>query len=120
MAKPTRTATAHKLPFQELSPLDFERLCLAPSLAVTWQTSVDRLSTPARRLLDRLAWLGPEPIPESLLEVPRDALIELATSSLVTRTAEAPTFTVHRLVQDVTRRARGGHTGRLTARVFFP
>lgn len=28
MAKPFRTATSHRLPFQELSPLDFERLCL--------------------------------------------------------------------------------------------
>jgi len=88
------------------------------SLAVTWQTSVDRLSAPARRLLERLAWLGPEPIPESLLEVPvsdlseeesslgpRDALVELATCSLVTRAADTPTFTIHRLVQDVTRRS---------------
>src|SRR5436305_3632417 len=39
------------------------------SVAVTWQTSVERLSAPARRLLERLAWLGPEPIPESLLDV---------------------------------------------------
>ncbi len=86
------------------------------SVAVTWQTSFDRLSTPARRLLQWLAWLGPEPIPESLLEVPlsgvaepglsmdyRDALVELETYSLVTRAAESPMLTVHRLVQDVTR-----------------
>jgi tetratricopeptide (TPR) repeat protein len=86
------------------------------SVAVTWQTSIDRLSPPARRLLEQLAWLGPEPIPETLLDVPvpdlsepepdaRDALVELATYSLVTRASEAPTFTVHRLVQDVTRRS---------------
>lgn len=86
------------------------------SVAVTWQTSIDRLSPPARRLLQRLAWLGPEPIPESLLDVPvpelpepepdaREALVELTTYSLVTRAAETPTFTVHRLVQDVTRRS---------------
>ncbi|HEX7180280.1 MAG TPA: tetratricopeptide repeat protein, partial [Thermoanaerobaculia bacterium] len=100
------------------------------SVAVTWQTSFDRLTDPARRLLERLAWLGPEPIPESLLDVPalrsssawarvfrrlrpplqdspkdlRDALVELATYSLVTRAADTPTFTVHRLVQDATRR----------------
>ncbi|PYQ60642.1 MAG: tetratricopeptide repeat protein, partial [Acidobacteria bacterium] len=101
------------------------------SVAVTWQTSVERLSAPARRLLERLAWLGPEPIPESLLDVTaaakssvgarlfsrifrrsqlqdstkirRDALVELATYSLVTRDGESPAFTVHRLVQDVTR-----------------
>jgi tetratricopeptide (TPR) repeat protein len=88
------------------------------SVAVTWQTSFDRLSAPARRLLKRLAWLGSEPIPESLLDVPvpdlpepessldpRDALVDLATYSLLTRAAETPTFTVHRLVQDVTRRS---------------
>jgi tetratricopeptide (TPR) repeat protein len=86
------------------------------SVAITWQTSFDRLSAQARRLLQRLAWLGPEPIPESLLDVPvpdlpepesdmdpREALVELETYSLVTRTAETPSFTVHRLVQDVTR-----------------
>jgi len=28
MARPVRTATFHRLPFQDLSPLDFERLCL--------------------------------------------------------------------------------------------
>jgi tetratricopeptide (TPR) repeat protein len=95
------------------------------SFAVTWQTSVDRLTVPARHLLDRLAWLGPEPIPESLLEVPVpdlpaeeaivsafDALLELATYSLVTRASEAPTFTVHRLVQDVTRRSLRNDAGR--------
>ncbi len=96
------------------------------SVAVTWQTSIDRLSQPARRLLHRLAWLGPEPIPESLLDVPipelpelepdaREALVELATYSLVIRAAEAPTFTVHRLVQEVTRRSleRAGDSGPL-------
>src|SRR4051812_35936579 len=85
------------------------------SVAATWQTSVGRLSAPARRLLERLAWLGPEPIPEWLLNVPvpgspeepdrRDALVELETYSLVTRDDESPAFTVHRLVQDVTRRS---------------
>jgi tetratricopeptide (TPR) repeat protein len=88
------------------------------SIAVTWQTSVDRLTAPARRLLERLAWLGPEPIPESLLDVPipdllepeaaetlHDALVDLVTYSLVTRADESPTFSVHRLVQDVTRRS---------------
>ncbi|HEX3530953.1 MAG TPA: tetratricopeptide repeat protein [Thermoanaerobaculia bacterium] len=88
------------------------------SVAVTWQTSFDRLAAPARRLLERLAWLAPDPIPESLLDVPvpdpaepdpdpHAALAQLATWSLVTRAAETPTFTVHRLVQDVTRRSLG-------------
>ena len=84
------------------------------SVAITWQTSFDALTEPARTLLRRLAWLGPEPIPESLLDVsvPElgvttdiDALTNLETYSLIKREAASPTFTVHRLVQDVTRRS---------------
>jgi tetratricopeptide (TPR) repeat protein len=86
------------------------------SLAVTWQAAVDRLTHPARLLLQRLAWFGPEPIPESLLEVPVcgpaveelgpspfDLLVELETYSLAIRSIETAIFSVHRLVQDVTR-----------------
>ena len=40
------------------------------SVAITWQTSFDRLPEPARQLLCRLAWFAPDPIPESLLDVP--------------------------------------------------
>ena len=63
------------------------------SVAVTWQTSVARLSDPARRLLQRLAWLGPEPIPEWLLEGPSafDLLGELETYALVTSCSRTPT-----------------------------
>ncbi|MCP5142293.1 MAG: tetratricopeptide repeat protein [Chromatiales bacterium] len=84
------------------------------SLAVTWQTSVDQLGAPARLLLQRLAWFAPEPIPETLLAVrvaddaladPEAALAELETYSLVQRDPDAPQFSVHRLVQDVTRRS---------------
>jgi tetratricopeptide (TPR) repeat protein len=94
-----------------------ERLTRYPaSVAITWHTSIDRLSDPTRRLLDRLAWLAPDPIPESLLDTPvpgdddasdlHEALSELAAYSLVTRSGDAPVFTVHRLVQDVTRHWR--------------
>jgi tetratricopeptide (TPR) repeat protein len=89
------------------------------SLAVTWQASFDQLSGGGRRLLERLAWLAPDPIPESLLDVPiaaqgapaedlHGALAELEAYSLVMRDSEAPIFTVHRLVQDVTRRRLAG------------
>ncbi|MBS0299822.1 MAG: tetratricopeptide repeat protein [Proteobacteria bacterium] len=92
-----------------------ERLMQYPkSVAVTWQTSFDQLSEPSRQLLQRLAWLSPAPIPESLLEVPIAdsgsetnsfaALAELESYSLVTRSRDNPSFTVHRLVQEVTRR----------------
>ncbi len=84
------------------------------SVAVTWQTSFDQLTPQAQRLLERLAWFAPDPIPESLLEVPVpdedeahetafEALANLETYSLVTRSSEASAFTVHKLVQDVTR-----------------
>ena len=99
-----------------------ERVMQYPrSVAITWQTSVDQLSTLARGLLHRLAWLAPEPIPESLLDVavpdspdagdPLEALAELETYSLVTRSADRPTFSVHRLVQEVTRLGLKANTG---------
>jgi tetratricopeptide (TPR) repeat protein len=80
----------------------------------TWQTSVAQVSAEARVLLERLAFLAPDPVPGFLLEgeVPgaaslnaREALLELARYSLLTREPEADRFTVHRLVQDATRRA---------------
>ena len=87
------------------------------SVAITWRTSFDQLKAPARRLLQRLAWLAPEPVPESLLAVPVagddaaagdpcGALAELESYSLVTRSADLPVFSVHRLVQEVTRRGQ--------------
>jgi tetratricopeptide (TPR) repeat protein len=84
------------------------------AVAATWQTSVAQLGENGRRLLERLAWLAPEKVPEFLLDVPipgaeeddlHEALNDLAAYSLVTRDAEGPFFLVHRLVQDVTRRS---------------
>ena len=89
------------------------------SVAVTWQTSVAQLSEGGRRLLDRLAWLAPEKLPEELIDVPvpgaegenlRDAYDDLAAYSLITRGAEGPFFLVHGLVQEVTRRSLAGET----------
>jgi tetratricopeptide (TPR) repeat protein len=87
------------------------------SVAATWRTSVGQLSEAGRRLLERLAWLAPEKIPEALLdnqiagaegENLSEALDDLSNFSLVTRDAEGPYFLVHRLVQDVTRRSLPG------------
>ena len=96
-----------------------ERLMQYPkSLAVTWQTSVDQLGEAGQRLLQRLAWLAPDPIPESLLDVAVPgattdddadaALAELESYSLVVRAADAPVFTIHRLVQTVAQRGADG------------
>jgi tetratricopeptide (TPR) repeat protein len=88
------------------------------SVAITWQTSVAQLSEGGRRLLERLAWLAPEKVPESLLNVPipgaekdklRESYDDLAAYSLVTRDTEGPFFLVHRLVQDVMRRSLAGN-----------
>lgn len=91
-----------------------ERVMRYPrSVAITWQTSFDRLSVPGHYLLDLAAWLAPEPIPEFLLEVPvpgadpvdlHAGLDDLDAYCLVTRDANEPLFSVHRLVQDVARR----------------
>ena len=102
-----------------LAWLDPRLMQSSRSVAITWQTSFDQLGGPARRMLQRLAWLAPEPIPESLLDVPVpgfdaaeadpfSALTELESYSLVTRAADTPTFSVHRLVQEVTRRSLQG------------
>lgn len=84
------------------------------SVAVTWQTTFDELGESARQLLQHLAWVSPAPIPESLLDVsiaegenkadPFMALAKLESYSLVTRATDSPSFSVHRLVQEVTRR----------------
>jgi len=93
---------------------DARQMQYPKSVAVTWQTSFEQLGASARQLLQRLAWLSPAPIPESLLEVPVTngenetdpfaALAELESYSLVTRARDNPSFTVHRLVQEITRR----------------
>jgi hypothetical protein len=83
---------------------------LRQQLAITWQTTIEELSQSERRLLNILAWLAPEPIPLSLLEGnivdcadARDALAGLASWSLARLAADGDEFTVHRLVQEVTR-----------------
>ncbi len=87
------------------------------SVAVTWQTSVAQLSEGGRRLLERLAWLSPEKVPETLLDVAvpgaddnnlRGAYEDIASYSLVTRVNDEPFFLTHRLVQNVTRQSLAG------------
>ena len=91
-------------------------------LAATWATSVARLSPESRSLLDRLAMLAPDPIPDSLIDVAvpgetadydaHRARGGLYAYSLITRATRGgggtPGFVVHRLVQDFARRAMSG------------
>jgi tetratricopeptide (TPR) repeat protein len=89
------------------------------NLATTWATSVARLSPESRRLLDRLAFLAPDPVPDSLLDVAvpgeasdtdayeaRAGLFAYSLISGVTGVDGGATgFVVHHLVQDFARRA---------------
>jgi hypothetical protein len=83
------------------------------AIAASWALSVQRLSPAGKSLLERLAFLAPDPVPEFLLDVAvpnapeqdmREALADLTAYSLVTRDPVLPRFSVHRLVLDVTRR----------------
>ena len=88
-------------------------------LAATWATSVDRLSSQSRRVLDRLAMLAPDPIPDSLIDVTvpgetpdydaHKARSGLYAYSLITQASgddgSASGFVMHRLVQDFASRA---------------
>ena len=79
------------------------------SLAVTYQTSVDQLSGPAKEFFSVLSWFAPDPIPFSALESERAPtgaralLAELENLSLSRRDAAGNAFTLHRLVQEITR-----------------
>ena len=83
------------------------------SVAVTWQTSFNQLNERPRNLLQRLSWLSPAPIPYSLLDVTlpgagpendvREDLAEIRKFSLVSRSKDNTSFTIHKLVQEVTR-----------------
>jgi tetratricopeptide (TPR) repeat protein len=82
------------------------------AVAATWQTSVDQLTDAGKHLIERLAFLAPDPLPMFLLDVAvpdaqaedlYDALADITSVSLVTRDAEGERFAVHRLVQEVTR-----------------
>jgi tetratricopeptide (TPR) repeat protein len=100
-----------------LSWFDPQLMQYPASVATTWLTSFQQLSAAAQTLLRRLAWLSPEPIPESLLEVAIpagdgdtaepieaiEALVELDRYSLVSRSPESNSFELHRLVQEVAR-----------------
>jgi tetratricopeptide (TPR) repeat protein len=87
------------------------------TLATTWATSVARLSRDSHRLLDRLAMLASDPIPDSLLDAPvpseaadydaQKVRAELFAYSLIARAKgeDGQGFFIHRLVQDFARRA---------------
>ncbi|MEY4806680.1 MAG: hypothetical protein RLZZ206_1069, partial [Cyanobacteriota bacterium] len=103
-----------------LSWFDPQLMQYPGSVATTWLTSFQQLSAGAQTLLRRLAWLSPEPIPDSLLDVAvpagngdipepieaMDALVELASYSLVSRSRQSDSFLLQRLVQEVARQGQ--------------
>lgn len=78
------------------------------TVATTWRLAVDRLTEPARDMLNVLAFCAPDAVPVHLLFAGVDefdrhrAIGELTAYGLVTP-AEPDTISVHRLVQAVTR-----------------
>jgi NB-ARC domain/Domain of unknown function (DUF4062) len=94
------------------------RLRRAPEAPAVWRTlatSIERLTTPGRQLLECASFVSSEPIPRDLLDDmspnavaqpgARSALSNLIDYSLATidRGERAPHFRIHRLVQDAMR-----------------
>ena len=79
------------------------------SLAITYQTSIDQLSDPAREFFRVLSWFAPDPIPffaldsEHAPDCARALLAELENLSLARRNEDGSSFAVHRLIQEITR-----------------
>ena len=84
------------------------------SVAITWQTSIDRMSDDGKRLLNVLCWLSPDPIPRDLIEKlttqegepgidVEKGLSELAAYSLARWSEDASAVTIHKLVEEMTR-----------------
>ncbi len=95
-----------------LSWHDVDLMQYPASVAVTWETTFAQLTEPAKRLLEVLAWLAPEPIPLLLFEAaplakvivdPRSVLATLRRFSLARFDAAGDAVLVHRLVQEITR-----------------
>lgn len=98
---------------------DKRLLIYEKSVALTWITSFQQLSPAGRSLLQLLAWLAPDPIPVSLLEGDPsladerlDALADLEGYCFAKRTDDGRWISVHRLVQEITRRRESAGPGR--------
>ncbi len=78
------------------------------SLVVTYETSLSQLTAPARELFLILSWLAPEPLPLKHLDAfegvdARSGLNELKDFHLATLNPQDQTFSVHRLLQEISR-----------------
>jgi tetratricopeptide (TPR) repeat protein len=105
----------HSKTTEVLEWYDEKRMNYPRSIAITWNTTIEQISQPARTLLEMLSWLSTEPIPRELVthsgvlgawreagvKKPEEALVELADVSLLH--LEGGSFRIHRLVQEITR-----------------
>lgn len=95
------------------------------TVATTWQLAIDRLTEPARAMLNVFAFCAPDAIPVHLLFVKVDelgrhrAIGELRAYSLITP-AGSDTVSVHRLVQAVTRDDAWANTARKLIMAAMP
>ena len=100
-----------EVPTETLAWHDEVKMKYPRSLAVTYETSVAELSEGARALFYILSWLAPDPVPlsalASLTNGARSHLIELENLHLVRFREDGQSFTVHRLVQEITRQKQG-------------
>ena len=88
-----------------------------PTASETLAIAAAHLTDGARRLLERLAFLAPDPVPMTLLdEGAENSLSELARHRLAVLDEATQRFSVHALVQDAVRRSLDAVTarGRLT------
>ncbi len=120
-AEPLRPFLEPRIQNPPLENLTREEAMESPaSMAATWQTAYRRLSPKAAAILRLTAYLAPDPIPQEMFEADktigllseeisvkpgtgtiREALSELAASSLITKIGE--TFTVHPMIQEMLR-----------------
>ena len=88
---------------------DQEKMKYPRSLAITYETSVAQLRSGAKDLFNILAWFAPDPIPRNLLDArpnPADErynLSDIERLSLARYLSDGKTFTIHRLIQEITR-----------------
>ncbi|MEK6260089.1 MAG: tetratricopeptide repeat protein [Planctomycetota bacterium] len=104
---------------------DATRMSYPRSIAVTWDTSFEQLTSSSRALLNMLSWYAPEPIPVTVWQTERaeqaiadgaqllspgtepldaeDARAGLSRYGLLQWQPDRSAFSVHRLVQEVTR-----------------
>jgi hypothetical protein len=120
-----RANNASLIDFHDELTMEYSR-----SVFVTQKTTIDQLSADGLKLLNILAWLAPDPIPQSLLSVDggpfaaesedglpeaerpgaveraEAALSELERFSLASPSENKESFSVHRVIQAVARRGQ--------------